>query len=78
MNNHHYDAIKENLFMLGRNKDGEEETYVKLLLVYFMTTIFFLNTSLNVATFAARYANNLASIAWPLPLDACHSQVDEG
>lgn len=41
---------------------------MELLMVYFMTAIFFLNTSLkNVPTFAARYIDNLGSLghyAW--------------
>lgn len=40
---------------------------MKLLVVYFMTTIFFSNTSLNGPTFFTRYTNDLASLghyAW--------------
>lgn len=42
MHNHYHDAIKENLFKHVYSKDSEEETFVKLLVVYFMTTVFFL------------------------------------
>lgn len=41
---------------------------MKLLVIYFMTTVLFPNTSLNAPTFAARYAHGLASLgryAWP-------------
>lgn len=62
MHNWNHDAIKENLVKLERSKDSEEETFVKLLMVYFMATIFFSNTSLNVSTFTVRYADNLASL----------------
>lgn len=34
MHNQHHDAIKENLFELVHIKDGVEETFVKLLVVY--------------------------------------------
>lgn len=48
-------------------KDGEEKTFVKLLAVYLMTTIIFLNTSLNAPTWVAHYVDDLASLgchAW--------------
>lgn len=62
MHNQHRDAIKESLFKLVRSKDGEEETFMKLPVIYFMSTIFFPNTSLNISTFTARYTNDLASL----------------
>lgn len=62
MHNRYRDAIKENLFKLVHRKDDEEETFVKLLVVYVMTAIFFLKTSMNEPTFVARYANDLTSL----------------
>lgn len=62
IHNQHRDAIKDNLFRLVRGKSKTEETFVKLLVVFFMTIIFFLNTSLNAPIFVARYANKLKTI----------------
>lgn len=62
MYNQHRDVIKNNLFRLVRGKSKTEETFVKLLVVFFMTIIFFLNTSLNAPIFVARYANKLKTI----------------
>lgn len=63
MHNQHCDAIKDNFFKLVCRKDGEEEIFVKLLVVYFMMTIFFSNTSLNVLTFATRHIDDLGRLA---------------
>lgn len=62
MHNRHCDVIKDNLFKLICKKDGkEEEIFVKLLMVYFMTTVFFGNTTLNAPTFIARYTDDFTS-----------------
>lgn len=60
MHNRHHDAIKETLFRLVHRKDGEEEKFVKLLVVYLMMTIFFPDSSLNEPTFTTKYTNDLA------------------
>lgn len=62
MHNWHHNAIKANLFKLVCNKDGKEKTFVKLLVVYFMTTVFFPNTSLNEPIFTVRYLDDLTSL----------------
>lgn len=67
IHNRHHDVIKENLTRLVCNKNGEEKTLVKLLVVYFMMTVFFPNTSLNAPTFTTSYVDDLASLghyAW--------------
>ena len=67
MHNQHRDAIKANLLRLIHSKDGEEETFVKLFVVYLITTILFPNTSLTALTSVTRYAHDLASLgryAW--------------
>ncbi|KAH7689753.1 hypothetical protein IHE45_02G003400 [Dioscorea alata] len=63
MDNRHSDAIKDNLFRLVPRKYGKDVTFVKLLAVYLMTTIFFPSTSLNVPIFAARYTDEFTSLA---------------
>ncbi|KAH7672124.1 hypothetical protein IHE45_09G032500 [Dioscorea alata] len=62
MHNRHSDAIKVNLFKLVGSKDDEEETFLKLLIVYFMMTIFFPNTSQNAPRFTATHTNDLTSL----------------
>jgi len=63
IHNRHRDAIKDNLLTIVRSKKHEDEqTFVKLLVVYFMTTIMFPNSVLHAPSFVARYANDLASL----------------
>ena len=67
MHNRHRDAIKAYLLKLIHNKDCDKETFVKLLVVYLITTILFPNISLNAPIWAARYADNLSTLgryAW--------------
>lgn len=64
MHNCHRDAIKANLFKLVCIKDGKKEIFVKLLIIYFMRTVFFPNTSLNMLAFTTRYADDLASLGY--------------
>lgn len=72
MHTRHRDATKANLFNLVRSKDVEEETFVKFLIIYFMTTMVFPNTSLNIPTFTVRYANNLALLGHYTWVNAIH------
>ncbi|KAH7672129.1 hypothetical protein IHE45_09G032900 [Dioscorea alata] len=68
MHNRHRNAIKDNLLTIVLSKKHkDEQTFVKLLVVYFMTMIMFPNSVLHASLFVARYADNLASLgcyAW--------------
>lgn len=41
MHNRYWDVLKANFLRLVSSKDGKEETFIKLLVVYLMTTILF-------------------------------------